>query len=214
MVYVKEQNSIKKYNVEVDKEKLNELRNIIILNCSYLTHFERKVKEENLPNEDDYLTYRNFDKEHIGTHDETGFFSSGWTNIYKITYDEAKYPEIIKLIDEVLNGKYDNVLELLEYKEVRQREENNKFDLSITNLEDAKQAKEKVDEIIKKIYNQKLNEKRVSVGNYMDEVRLAIKLILVEELDISDFNKVYNFVDQDIKEKIDKKIKVNSYKIN
>ena len=195
MVYVKEQNSIKKYNVEVDKEKLNELRNKIILNCSYLTHFERKLREDDVPNEDDYLTYRNLKKQFIGIVETRDFFSSGWENLYKVAYDMATFPEVIKLIDEVMNDKYNNILVLINYKEPKVKHEKQKTNINISSIEEARNAKDKIDEIINTFYNQKLNENRVSVNNYMNEVKSCIKLILVDELDFESYNIVYKFFD-------------------
>ncbi len=206
MIYVKEDNKIKKYEVEIDKDKLKQARIKIIINCSYLTHVERKVREEDLPNEFDYLTYRNFNKEHLGIQDTNDFFSSGWTNVYRVTYDKAEFPEIIKLIDRVLDGNYDDVISLLNYKEKKKEKEKNKVDISISSIEEAKKAKEKADEIIKKLYDEKLNEKRLSVDEFMDKVKDSIKLILVDEIELDDFNKIYNFVDDTIKGKIDKKL--------
>ena len=206
MIYVKEDNKIKKYEVEIDKDKLKQARIKIIINCSYLTHVERKVREEDLPNEFDYLTYRNFNKEHLGIQDTNDFFSSGWTNVYRVTYDKAEFPEIIKLIDRVLDGNYDDVISLLNYKEKKKEKEKNKVDISISSIEEAKKAKEKADEIIKKLYDEKLNEKRLSVDEFMDKVKDSIKLILVDEIELDDFNKIYNFVDDTIKRKIDKKL--------
>ena len=206
MIYVKEDNKIKKYEVEVDKDKLTQARIKIIINCSYLTHIQKKVREEDLPNEFDYLTYRNFNKEHLGIQETNDFFSSGWTNVYRVTYDKAEFPEVIKLIDSILDGNYDDVISLLNYKEPKKAKEKNKLDISISSIEEANMAKEKADEIIKKLYDEKLNEKRISVDEFIDKVRESIKLILVDEISIDDFNKIYNFVDDKIKEKIDKKV--------
>lgn len=208
MIYVKEDNKIKKYEIEIDKDKLEKARVRIIINCSCLHHVDEKLREEYLPNKYDNLTYSNYNEEKIGTVETNEFFSSGWTNIYHVTYDKRIFPEIIKLIDEVLSEKYDNILELLNYKEPKKTKENNKVDISISSIEEAKKAKEKADEIIKKLYDEKLNEKRFSVNKFMNEVRNSIRLILVDEISLDDFNKVYNFVDDTIKEKIDKKIRI------
>ena len=77
MIYVKENNLIKKYDVQVNKDELERLKYDIIINCSYLKHFDGKVLENNMPNYNDYLKYINFNKELIKQVEDRSFLEVG-----------------------------------------------------------------------------------------------------------------------------------------
>ena len=207
MIYVKENNLIKKYDVQVNKDELERLKYDIIINCSYLKHFDGKVLENNMPNYNDYLKYINFNKELIKQVEDRSFFGSGWNNLFHVTYDERIFPEVITLINEVLNDNYNNVIKLLDYKEMKSKDNKKQtMNIDISNIEDLKKSKEEIDKIINELYNDKLNENRVSVNKYINKIRKCITLILVDELSVEDFNKTYNFVDDSIKEVLDSKL--------
>ena len=127
--------------------------------------------------------------------------------MFHVTYDERIFPEVITLIDEVLNDNYNNVIKLLDYKEMKSKDNKKQtMNIDISNIEDLKKSKEEIDKIINELYNDKLNENRVSVNKYINKIRKCITLVLVDELSVEDFNKTYNFVDDSIKEVLDSKL--------
>ena len=185
MLIKKEDNCLKKYDVLIDKEELKKLRYEIIINCSCLKHFSGELKEDNLPI-DKYNVYKiiNYKENFIRQDSNKDFYGPPMINVYRVTYDYYVYPDIINLIDGVLNEENDKILQLLNY-DCKQKE-----DIKSLKEKEIKKLLEEKD-IFKnqnrlQILEDKLQEYKNTcygkpISEYLDKVKHCIIISLVDE---------------------------------
>lgn len=202
MIYVKEKDRIKKYDIEIDKERLEGLKIKIINDCSIIKHVKQKVREDCKTNDYDFMHVRNYHARLINKVSNNDFFGPPLISIYEEEYDFYEEPKIVGLIDEVINGKDKKVLELLEYKDeeldYESLEDRLKVLLSKNNKDTYKFMKE-MEELIEQCKNTRYQK---PVSTYLSEVQSCIKLILVDEISYQDYLRVYKFMDEDFQKKI------------
>lgn len=202
MIYVKEKDRIKKYDIEIDKERLEGLKIKIINDCSIIKHVKQKVREDCKTNDYDFMHVRNYHARLINKISNNDFFGPPLISIYEEEYDFYEEPKIVGLIDEVINGKDKKVLELLEYKDeeldYESLEDKLKVLLSKNNKDTYKFMKE-MEELIEQCKNTRYQK---PVSTYLSEVQSCIKLILVDEIPYQDYLRVYKFMDEDFQKKI------------
>ncbi len=202
MIYVKEKDRIKKYDIEIDKERLEGLKIKIINDCSIIKHVKQTVREDCKTNDYDFMHVRNYHARLINKISNNDFFGPPLISIYEEEYDFYEEPKIVGLIDEVINGKDKKVLELLEYKDeeldYESLEDKLKVLLSKNNKDTYKFMKE-MEELIEQCINTRYQK---PVSTYLSEVQSCIKLILVDEISYQDYLRVYKFMDEDFQKKI------------
>ena len=212
MICIKDEKSLKKYKVEVDKCSLEGLKFKIINECSVIKHIKQKQREDNLTSDYDFVHIRNYYKKFVERIDNNDFYGPPMIDIYEVEYDLYKEPDIIKIIDEILKGNYDKVLELLEYKaedEIHESLEDklNKLLSNKDNLNNTEKLIYETKELLDEYKNTKY-QKPVSI--YLDDVKKCINLILLDEISYDEYLRVYNFID---KEADLKKIRIIDNKI-
>ena len=119
MFYIeKKDDSLIKYNVIIDEEKLKELKLKIINECAEIVH--KSYESTDGPKISDYLHIRNYKETKIGRTEpnDTLFYSP--QDIYHFEYDEYKDTELVKLIDELLKGNLSVISEIKNYKQKQQ----------------------------------------------------------------------------------------------
>lgn len=212
MIYVKEEEVLKKYKIEVDKEKLLSLKYKIINDCSTIKHIKEKQREDNLTSDYDFVHIRNYSKRFIERVDNRDFYGPPLIDIYEVEYDFYKEPIIVKLIEEVLNDNDKKALELLEYKENDEVHESlqEKLNKLLSNEENFN-IPEKIIYETKALLDEYKNikyQKRVSI--YLNDVKKCVKLVLIDEISYEDYLRVYGFVDKEKQEELDKSLSIKS----
>ena len=101
---------------------------------------------------------------------------------------------MLYLIDSAIKGYEYGAYKLLMMESKRKVPKNNfDFNISVNNEYDAKKLKKKLDDLI--------NTKK-TIDDYMLDIINSISLVLVDVIEYDVYKKFYNFVDQDLKQKI------------
>lgn len=215
---------IEKNEVELRRERLEELKREIILNCSEKKH--RKYKTTTIYRECYDERTINYTSKKIGIKEGRGYEPD--LEEYLVEYDELVYPVEVILIERILEGDNEALEELLdilynpkkrptvkeEYTEtLNQTKEDivlisKQISTGEINLEKGlfqlKQLKEKVEEI--KSYIEK-NKDQKSVNVYYQSIKESFTFHPVAMLPIKEFNKTLAFFDYDTnRDSYDKKI--------
>lgn len=214
MYYFEEtEQSVVKYKVEIDKEKLEALRLTIIDNCSERTHqirYRISEKSRYMFSADPY--HRNVEFTHVGTQ----HYNDGPDeDVYNVEYEELKFPEIIRSIDAVLNGDVKDLPQLLYPAE--EDNNNNKAKLAveklyekaahvlnrtmISSVKDITNTIDKLqsikDSILELERHIELNKHRQLVSDYHLEIISCIHLEKVDEMDIETYREMQSFCSPD-----------------
>ena len=194
MIFVREEGKLKKYKVEVDKEKLLGLKYRIINDCSIIKHVKERQREDNLTSDYDFIHIRNYSKRFIKRISNNDFFGPTMIDIYEVEYDFYKEPEIIQIIEEVLNGNDEKSLELLEYNPKEEKHEmfEEKINkLLINNIGDDEKLIYKTKELLEEYKNTNYQK---SVSIYLEDVKNCIELLLIDEISYEEYKRVCQFV--------------------
>ena len=108
--YKKKGKDIIKYEIEIDEEKLKQLRVEIIFNCSTIIH--KNYKTIDTPNYFDWEHIHNYKETKIGIVERNDFYST-IQDEYLVDYDYYKHPQLVNYIDELLKGNI-NIIEKIE----------------------------------------------------------------------------------------------------
>lgn len=191
MIYVKENESVKKYKIEVNKEKLNNLKYMIIKNCSVIEHIKQMVREDYLPFHDG-IYIRNYWQKFIRRDANSDFFGPTFINIYEVEYDYYNEPSIVKIINKVVEGDEEASMELLNYNKPSKKDykaEVNKL------LEDKDNIEKNIQKINELIQEEKYNKDQKDISFYLSDVKSCISLILVDECSYEDYLRFCKFID-------------------
>lgn len=211
MIYIKEKDSIKKYQVEIDKKKLENLKIKIIDECSKIEHIKRLECPLAFPNENDCLHVRNFTKKYVKSNENDFFHNPDLNDLYKIEYDFYHDPEIVKIIDRVLNNDEGSIFELLKYKpKTEETCLEDKLNEIIKNKSNDEKLIETLEETKDLLKQKKINAKQKKVNVFLPDVKSCVKLMLLDEISIDDYNRVYNFMDKEKQEKLDEIMNIKS----
>ncbi len=215
---------IEKNEVEFKRERLEELKREIILNCSEKKHCKYKTTTIYRECYDERTI--NYTSKKIGIKEGRGYEPD--LEEYLVEYDELVYPNEVILIERILEGDNEALEELLdilynpqkrptvkeEYTEsLNQTKEDivlisKQISTGEINLEKGlfqlKQLKEKVEEIKSHIEKNK-DQKPVNI--YYQSIRESFIFHPVAMLSIKEFNKTLAFFDYDTnRDSYDKKI--------
>lgn len=153
---------------------------------------------------------RNYSKRFIERVDNHDFYGSPLIDIYEVEYDFYIEPKIVKLIEEVLKGNEEKALELLEYKEDDEVHESlqDKLNKLLSN-EDNFNNTEKVIYETKELLDEYKNTKyQKPVSIYLKDVKECVKLVLIDEISLEDYLRVYNFIDKEKQVQMDKSLRI------
>jgi len=198
-IFIKTKDEILKYEVIFDKEGLLKLKYEIIDKCSLITHFD--YEDTYLPKMygiDDYLKYRNYSETKIGVREYNDFYSMP-EDLYRIKYDEYKFPYLVELINKLMDNDIGVVKEIynINYKKeiisVDEMIKNQKKIIeSIDDIKVDKKIKElkKMQDLLKQ---KELNKNQINVNKYYSKVKKLIKFNFVDSLRCEDSKRVFNF---------------------
>ena len=195
--FIDKKETIEKYSVSFSKEELEKLKMEVINNGSEIEHHEHDGTHG--PNEFDYLRIRNYKERFVRVQESRDSLQWPDQRVYHYSYDEYKFPELVSVIDELLNG---NVLVLDtifntnpeskgETIDEKIRKASEELDV-IDNLKITKK-REKLDELQKLIELKKLNKKQKSVVPYYARLRELITLDLVDTITKEEIERVNQF---------------------
>lgn len=211
MIYVKEEGVLRKYKIEVDKENLESLKIKLINECSVIKHIKEKQREDNLTSDYDFMHIRNYSKRFIERIDNRDFYGPPMIDIYEVEYDLYKEPKIVKLVEEALNGNDEKALELLEYKHEEEVHESleEKLNALLSNKDNFKNNEKFIYETKTLLEDYKNTKYQKPVSTYLNDIKTCVKLVLIDEISYEDYLRVYNFVDKEKQDKIDKTLSIN-----
>jgi len=163
--YSKCDDKIRKIDVEFDFNKLENIKQEIIKNCSLITHFEYDATV--FPESNKIRNVCNLSYELIGNRDEPNFYSPD-RNVYHFSFDEYKFPYLVRLINELQSGNSDALCDII----------NPNYEME------------------EKILGNQINdfsENQVPIGYYYIKVRGLIKLTKIDEYDYDLFKENCEF---------------------
>ena len=181
---------ILKYKVEFDEEKVLSIRKDILMNCCL---FKRKKITTGVPKafeiNPNYVINSKYE------------FSAG---LFSLDCYEVIYPNILKLIDRLLNGDASAVVEIELYVDEREYPKDkldklfNEFDKM--NPSNKRAIQKKINEIKEEMNSVSINEKEQRVDKYLSELKDSIKLTLIDKMSYRDMYRFFNFVGGDVEQ--------------
>lgn len=219
MYYIKEEkDELVKYKVDIDTDKLKELRETIVVECGKVTH--HSYESTHGPNQFDYRI-QNYKETFIGIKEYNDFLSP-CEDIFKFEYDEYEEPHLVKVINEILSGKTSSIPLLDEkstYNDIETIDKEIEDQINKINLILTKGTKIKAEEleeeskILKALQEkQNLNADRKLPIEYYEQVKNCIKLIEISRIKISVVEEVNSFFKKIDSKNIDNRSK-NKIKI-
>ena len=220
IIFVRDGEYIFKYEVIVDKEKLEKLKYEVIEKCSIMEH--KDYESTRLPTMYgilDYLKYRNYKDIKVGTVEYNDFYSMPET-LYRITYDLYHFPYLLELIEKLLNDDRTIIEEIFT---INRKKELVSLDIRIKKLNgiiekiDNINADKKI-ELLKELSDllkqKELNKNQENIDKYYIKVRKLITFKKIDILNYSELKRVLDFYDNEIEKRyyIDKKVLRNSKK--
>ena len=193
---------IDKYKVDINREALLKIRREVIDNCSIIEH--KDYYSTVIPNED-FLKVRNLGHKRDGVRE----YKDGPDEpLYRISYDEYKFPKLVDLIDKMLDNDVDVAIKLFK-GEIKEEESSFKDQIreiskeldDIDNL-NIKEKRKKLDELEKVIDQARLNNKQQSVGEYYIKIKNFIFVNKVDTIKREDVDRVNSFFERQKVKKI------------
>lgn len=198
MIYFdKQEDKIEKYLVEFDQEELQKLKIEIINNCSEITHREYDGTVE--PNYYDYLKIRNFKRRKIGTkeHNDSLYYPN--KTLYHFSFDEYEYPYLVTLIEKILAGKTEAILEIFIPNTTKEKESLKtriyKLTKEVDNLSASELIKNysKLDKLQKLTKKLEINKNQKSVLEYYQKVQTLLTFKLIDSIELSSISRIEDF---------------------
>lgn len=197
MIIVKDNDVVKKYKFEIDKEKLEKLKSEIIENCSIIRHKKTKVDDRygmiNSICKDKSIYIKNYNMKKIKEVENNDFYGPSWYTVYEEEYDLYDYPDVVDIINEVLKNNEEMIIKLLNY-------ESKEDEINIPNII-TKGDPSKIEDSLKKasaaFAEYKLRYNVVPLSKYLPDVKACIKMILIDECSYDDYRRFCKFKDID-----------------
>ena len=101
-----------KYDVEIDLNEIKEIRKKLIDRCSSIKHY--KYYTTILPNKNDYDHIKNYSEKIVGVKEYNDLYSR-CEEEYQVEYDYYEECELVLLIDSLIKGDTNAILEIEEY---------------------------------------------------------------------------------------------------
>lgn len=198
MLYEYENEKLSSFNVEIDYEKLKTIKEEIIENCSIIKKCEGIYSDECIDNIRFLNNRRNYVKGEFAYKSETFF---GSMNYYKYTYDEYYFPEIIDIIDKIMNGDSSKINDLFntEDMEFNIDEYNKALDKVVNLIDDYKKTNNKdsistAKNILNEFHHPEIIMRNKSIKDYYDELLNCFsfeKVFSISDLEIEQLKKSF-----------------------
>ena len=190
--------TVNKYNIQCNINRIKELKEEIINNCSKMKHVEI---EREYSFQDTYFknkTVRNHNCENIGFNE----YYDGSRSVYLHTFDLLTPPKLVNLIDRLLNDDKTVINEIFNYQEEKvsfekEIDDKNKEIDSIDNS-DVDEKIKKLNELKELLNLRNLNWYQESTKDYYTKLLNYISVEFIGSLNIDEENKVQTFFDIDL----------------
>lgn len=197
MIYFKKNNEyIEKYEVTFDKEKVEELKDRIISDCSLIKHVEfcseygAGIKDERL--------VKNFRREYVGEKD----CDYEVRTIYKYNFDQYVPSNLVYYISSLLDGYATSIDEIYGYdfkndKSIDEliNDAMNKFNtIDINKTYEKQKVLKEIDNLLE---SKRLNGGQKDIRPYYDELLSLIHFELIDTINIADIERVYSFLEKE-----------------
>ena len=201
MIYFKKNDKeIKKYEVNFDCKKIEEIKEEIIEECSFIEH--KEYRHDYKPY--DYTYIRNYkDPVVVGACE----YDTETRIEYAFNYDLLIPPRLVKLIDRLLSGSESALWDIKNYNTstidelAKQIEEKNE-ELDRIPKENTKEKIEKLQEIDVLLSKKKLNKNCQPIEPYYNRLLALIKEELVDTIPLQDVKRVETFFNLDLTKKV------------
>ncbi len=203
MIYFKKNDKeIKKYEVSFDRKKVEKLKKEIIDKCSLIEH--KEYESDYAPY--DYTYIKNF-AEPVAVGEME--YDTEIRTVYLYSYDLIIPPQLVKLIDRLLNGSESALDDIKNYdtsikdelgEQIKKKSE--EFD-NIPN-ENIKERLAKLEEINELLKKQKLNINCQPIEPYYNRLLALITEELVDSIPLQDVERVESFLNVDLTKDIEK----------
>lgn len=209
MLYKRENNCLETYEVKIDTNKLKMLREEIIDNCSIIESCRGVFATVGpICNKEKYII-KNFVQEKLAYIQE----NMGWpdTSYYEYSYDKYYFPEIIKIIDDILNGNEEQIELLFETEDLI-------YDINeFRKVDDLYKMHDLIDLYIKtndkkildllKVNISKFNHVEIikplkSIKEYYDSLKSCFEFEKINTKDLNELELVQNLFGEDWKTKL------------
>ena len=98
MIYVEENETIKKYKIEIDWEKLYALKLRIINECSLVFHVTYEQREDYIKSQNpEYI--KNYSEIKVGKTENRDFYGPLYYDLYEVSFDSYEKTEYLELIE-------------------------------------------------------------------------------------------------------------------
>ena len=203
MYYIKEtDNELIKYEVELDTERLKNLKEEIIDNCSEISHH---CYESDYELTHDYFQNHDIRNYHFTETGKKKDYFEEIRDIYKIEYDEYEHPLIVDYIDSLINGDTSVIPSLKSYSSFTHplgaaRESEKAVKSTLINYLNKPLEEIKIESLTQSIHTlsclkediiKNKNQKNVAV--YYDDVMECIKLKEVDRIDKDAIRRLEEF---------------------
>ena len=202
MLYFKKNNDvIEKYEIDFDKEEIENLRLEIIDNCSLVEH--KVYQGIDLLMSIDKSLIKNFSSTKVG---EKEYFEET-KDVYLYKYDEYKPPYLVKLIDRLLENDSSVLGEIFNYDAISSVSIDDKINLASEEFakidpQDTRKRLEKLKELENLLRTKELNVNVQSVYLYYIRLLALIQIELIDKISISDIRKIEEFLEVKLTDKV------------
>jgi len=208
LYFLKEKDKIIKYHIEYDVDKILQIRQDIIDNCSYIRHFNYISTDKHIDNVDRIRNLK-IDLCNIKTKDKHG----NLVDTFHIEYDLYTYPIWIEIIDHFLKGNSETINDI--FKEIKptispeKKQILNCIKEQANDLSNLSNLSNEYITIIKKLqllgveYEnicQKEQENiKQDINYHKKRLQESITFLKIDELSLSEYDRLLNFFDKEPK---------------
>lgn len=197
--------TIEKYEITYDKEKLEDLNEEIIYNCSEIVHKEYESDYD--PDLRD-RKIKNYKYERVGTKE----YDTEVRSVYRYSYDEYETPYLCELVKKILykddEHKLESIRMIFSSDLVEERASIDDRLEVLTNLfnntKDTSAKQKYVNQINEILELKKQNPKVKPVAEYYDKVRDLIDINLVDTMPLTEAERFVEFFAKRIDVKYEK----------
>ena len=196
MIYFKKNNEyLEKYEVTYDKEKVEQLKQRIIFECSRVEHREYCSDYGSCIR--DRKLVKNFRAVIVGEKE----YWEETRDIYKYTYDEYVPSDLVNHIDGLLNNVSSSIDNIFNYNFKNDKsidEVINEAMITFNNIDPERlfQKQQQLKYINNLLESKRVNDTQKDIKPYYKELITLINFELIDKILINDVNKVYLFLDE------------------
>lgn len=197
MIYFKRNNEyLEKYKVSYDKEKIEELKERIIWDCSKIEHvsfcsdYGAGIKDERL--------VKNFSSVYVGEKE----YWEETRSIYRYTFDQYVPSELVRYIDGLLNGVSSSIDMIFNYdfkndKSIDELIEEAMISFNSIDPEKVYDKQQQLKYIDKLLESKKVGANQKDIRPYYQELIGLIHLELTDKILISEIDRVFSFLEEE-----------------